>query len=100
MSHDMIRLSVGIEDIDDIINDFEDGFRAAKKPRLIANVPEKLAAVALNSAGKFSNIIKCVTLFCHYPNFLSLSVQTFDLPAFLNLSVGKNIAISSSSFSI
>ena len=37
MSHDMIRLSVGIEDIDDIINDFEDGFRAATKPRLVAN---------------------------------------------------------------
>ena len=37
MSHDMIRLSVGIEDIDDIINDFEDGFRAAKKPRLVSN---------------------------------------------------------------
>ena len=37
MSHDMIRLSVGIEDIEDIINDFEDGFRAAKKPRLVAH---------------------------------------------------------------
>tara|TARA_B000000475_G_scaffold128796_1_gene103912 strand:+ start:4 stop:1206 length:1203 start_codon:yes stop_codon:yes gene_type:complete len=37
MSHDMIRLSVGIEDIEDIINDFEDGFRAAKKPRLVSN---------------------------------------------------------------
>ena len=37
MSHDMIRLSVGIEDIEDIINDFEDGFRAAKKPKLVAN---------------------------------------------------------------
>ena len=28
----MIRLSVGIEDINDIKNDFEIGFRAAKKP--------------------------------------------------------------------
>ena len=37
MSHDMIRLSVGIEDIEDIINDFEDGFRAAQKPRLVSN---------------------------------------------------------------
>ena len=37
MSHDMIRLSVGIEDIEDIINDFEDGFRAAKKLKLVAN---------------------------------------------------------------
>ena len=37
MSHDMIRLSVGIEHIEDIINDFEDGFRAAKKPKLVAN---------------------------------------------------------------
>jgi O-acetylhomoserine (thiol)-lyase len=37
MSHDMIRLSVGIEDIEDIINDFEDGFRAAKKPKLVAS---------------------------------------------------------------
>ena len=37
MSQDMIRLSVGIEDIDDIKNDFENGFRAAKKPRLVAN---------------------------------------------------------------
>ncbi|PPR45243.1 MAG: L-methionine gamma-lyase [Alphaproteobacteria bacterium MarineAlpha5_Bin6] len=37
MSHDMIRLSVGLEDFDDIVNDFENGFRAAKKPRLVAN---------------------------------------------------------------
>ena len=37
LSHDMIRLSVGLEDIEDIVNDFEDGFRAAKKPRLVAN---------------------------------------------------------------
>ena len=37
LSHDMIRLSVGIEDIDDIKNDFEIGFRAAKKPRLVSN---------------------------------------------------------------
>ena len=37
---------------------------------------------------------------CHYPNFLSLSAQTFALPDFLNLSVGKNIAISCSSSSI
>ncbi len=31
LSHDMIRLSVGLEDFEDIVNDFEDGFRAAKK---------------------------------------------------------------------
>ncbi|MBG77304.1 MAG: O-acetylhomoserine aminocarboxypropyltransferase [Pelagibacteraceae bacterium] len=37
MSQDMIRLSVGLEDFDDIVNDFESGFRAAKKPRLVAN---------------------------------------------------------------
>jgi len=37
MSHDMIRLSVGIEDIEDIINDFEDGFRASKKLKLVSN---------------------------------------------------------------
>ncbi len=37
LTEDMIRLSVGIEDIDDIINDFENGFRAARKPRLVAN---------------------------------------------------------------
>ena len=37
MSHDMIRLSVGLEDFDDIVYDFENGFRAAKKPRLVAN---------------------------------------------------------------
>ena len=37
LTEDMIRLSVGIEDIDDIIGDFENGFRAAKKPRLIVN---------------------------------------------------------------
>ena len=35
LSHDMIRLSVGIEDIEDIINDFEDGFKAAKKIDLL-----------------------------------------------------------------
>ena len=27
LSHDMIRLSVGLEDFEDIVNDFEDGFR-------------------------------------------------------------------------
>ena len=37
LSHDMIRFSVGLEDFEDIVNDFEDGFRAAKKPRLVAN---------------------------------------------------------------
>jgi O-acetylhomoserine (thiol)-lyase len=37
LTEDMIRLSVGIEDIDDIINDFENGFKAAKKPRLVVN---------------------------------------------------------------
>ncbi len=37
LTEDMIRLSVGIEDIDDIIGDFENGFRAAKIPRLIVN---------------------------------------------------------------
>ena len=37
MSQDMIRLSVGLEDFDDIVNDFENGFRAAQKPRLVAN---------------------------------------------------------------
>ena len=33
----MIRLSVGIEDIEDLKNDFEIGFRAARKPKLVAN---------------------------------------------------------------
>ena len=37
LTEDMIRFSVGIEDIDDIINDFENGFKAAKKPRLVVN---------------------------------------------------------------
>ena len=37
LTEDMIRLSVGLEDIDDIIGDFENGFRAAKKPRLVVN---------------------------------------------------------------
>ena len=31
LTDDMIRLSVGLEDIDDIKKDFEKGFRAAKK---------------------------------------------------------------------
>ena len=31
LSDDMIRLSVGLEDIDDIRADFENGFRAARK---------------------------------------------------------------------
>ena len=34
LSQDMIRLSVGIEDIEDIKNDFEDGFKAANKLNL------------------------------------------------------------------
>ena len=29
--------TVGIEDIEDIKNDFEIGFRAARKPRLVSN---------------------------------------------------------------
>jgi len=37
LTEDMIRLSVGIEDIDDIITDFENAFRAAKTPRLVVN---------------------------------------------------------------
>ena len=37
LSQDMIRLSVGIEDFEDIKNDFEIGFRAARKPRLVSN---------------------------------------------------------------
>ena len=37
LSQDMIRLSVGIEDIEDLKNDFEIGFRAARKPKLVAN---------------------------------------------------------------
>ena len=37
LTEDMIRISVGIEDLEDIIGDFEDGFRAARKPRLVAN---------------------------------------------------------------
>ena len=37
LTEDMIRLSVGIEDVEDIIEDFENGFRAARKPRLVAN---------------------------------------------------------------
>ena len=37
LSHDMIRLSVGLENFEDIVNDFENGFRAAKNPRLVAN---------------------------------------------------------------
>ena len=35
LTEDMISLSVGIEDIEDIIGDFENGLRAAKKPRLV-----------------------------------------------------------------
>ena len=31
LTEDMIRFSVGLEDMEDIINDFENGFRAAKK---------------------------------------------------------------------
>ena len=37
LTEDMIRISVGIEDLEDIIGDFEDGFRAARKPHLVAN---------------------------------------------------------------
>ena len=37
VSDSYVRLSVGIEDIDDIKNDFEIGFRAARKPRLVSN---------------------------------------------------------------
>jgi O-acetylhomoserine (thiol)-lyase len=37
LSHDMIRLSVGLEDIEDIKNDFEDGFRSARKAKLVSN---------------------------------------------------------------
>ena len=37
LTEDMIRLSVGIENVEDIIEDFENGFRAARKPLLVAN---------------------------------------------------------------
>jgi len=37
LTEDMIRISVGIEDLEDIIGDFEDGFRAARKPSLVAD---------------------------------------------------------------
>ena len=37
LTEDMIRCSVGIEDVDDIIGDFENGLRAAKKQLLVAN---------------------------------------------------------------
>ena len=37
LTEDMIRFSVGLEDMDDIINDFENGFRASQKPRLVAS---------------------------------------------------------------
>ena len=37
ITDNFVRLSVGIEDIEDIKNDFEVGFRAARKPRLVSN---------------------------------------------------------------
>ena len=37
LTEDMVRLSVGIENVEDIIEDFENGFKAARKPRLIVN---------------------------------------------------------------
>ena len=37
LTEDMIRISVGIENVEDIIEDFENGFRAARKPRLVVN---------------------------------------------------------------
>ena len=37
LTEDMIRFSVGIEDVEDIIEDFENAFRAARKPRLVSN---------------------------------------------------------------
>ena len=36
LTEDMIRFSVGIEDVEDIMNDFDNGFRAAKKLQLVA----------------------------------------------------------------
>ena len=33
----VIKSKINPEDIEDIINDFEDGFRAAKKPKLVVN---------------------------------------------------------------
>ena len=37
LTDDMIRFSVGLEDMEDIINDFNNGFRASQKPRLVAS---------------------------------------------------------------
>jgi len=37
LTDDMIRFSVGLEDMDDIINDFNNGFRASQKLRLVAS---------------------------------------------------------------
>jgi cystathionine beta-lyase/cystathionine gamma-synthase len=36
LTEDMIRFSVGIEDVEDIMNDFDNGFRAAKRLQLKA----------------------------------------------------------------
>ena len=36
LTEDMIRFSVGIEDVQDIMNDFNNGFRAAKRSQLVA----------------------------------------------------------------
>jgi O-acetylhomoserine (thiol)-lyase len=37
LTEDMIRFSVGLEDMEDIMNDFDNGFRASQKPRLVAS---------------------------------------------------------------
>jgi cystathionine beta-lyase/cystathionine gamma-synthase len=37
LTEDMIRFSVGLEDMEDIITDFDIGFKASQKPRLVAS---------------------------------------------------------------
>ena len=37
LTEDMIRFSVGLEDMEDIMTDFDIGFKASQRPRLVAS---------------------------------------------------------------
>ena len=37
LTEDMIRFSVGLEDMEDIMTDFDMGFKASQRPRLVAS---------------------------------------------------------------
>ena len=67
LTDDMIRLSVGLEDINDIKKDFERGFKAVKSliSRNIMIINFKGAKTYIGTGGKSLDITKMTLCFLH-----------------------------------